>query len=111
MAAAQVQSRYRRLARQRLVEAWGGFCGAGAPPGVGCGRSNLGGSQAPWDERRLEFAHLIPTGLEGRSRGWERRYQDVRNHPYAYALLCPPCHRKFDQDNPDLTPPGPRGSP
>lgn len=96
MAGALGQQRYRAKARRALVELWGGFCGAGAPAGVGCGRVEIGGESDPTTQRRLEFAHLRPTGLAGRSRGWERRVADVRNHPFDYALLCPPCHRHFD---------------
>lgn len=81
----QRRSRWRR--RADLVDAWGGYCGAGAPPGVGCGANG----RTP-----LEFAHLRPTGLDGRSRGWERRHADVKAHPFDYCLLCRDCHREFD---------------
>lgn len=45
---------------------------------------------------RLEFAHLRPTGLNGRSRGQAHRYHDVRRHPEAYRLLCRACHQLLD---------------
>ena len=42
------------------------------------------------------FAHLAPTRLKGRGRGQMRRYQDIRRHPEAYALLCGTCHLHLD---------------
>ena len=44
----------------------------------------------------LEFAHLEPTGLQGRGRGKMKRYYDIKKNPKKYALLCAGCHSKFD---------------
>lgn len=82
------QRRYRWRARATLVDEFGGFCGAHAPPGAGCGANG---------RTELQLAHLRPTGLDGRGRGFERRMADVRAHPFDYCLLCPPCHRRFDE--------------
>jgi hypothetical protein len=44
----------------------------------------------------LEFAHVRPTGLNGRSRGSTSRYYDVRRNKDCYRLMCHHCHRLFD---------------
>lgn len=46
-----------------------------------------------WRTRRLEFAHLRSTGLDGRGRGLRARYLDVVRHAWDYVLLCWPCHQ------------------
>lgn len=40
----------------------------------------------------LEFHHVKPTGLSGRSRGYNQRAYDIRNHPDCYVLVCRLCH-------------------
>jgi len=82
------QRRLRWRRRARLVDAFGGYCGAGAAPGAGCGID--GGTQ-------LQFAHRIPTALKGMSRGSNERLTDVERHPESYMLLCPECHRRYDK--------------
>ena len=47
--------------------------------------------------KRLEFAHIKPTGLNGRSRGFERRYLDVLRHPDCYMPACKKCHILIDE--------------
>lgn len=47
---------------------------------------------------RLEFAHVVTTGLNGRGRGSAERYYDILKNPGAYRLLCRPCHRRFDRE-------------
>ena len=44
----------------------------------------------------LEFAHVKPTGLSGRSRGYTQRVQDAMRHPDHYKLLCFLHHRRLD---------------
>lgn len=44
----------------------------------------------------LEFAHLKPTGLRGKSRGKNYRVLDIRKHPDHYQLLCMDCHDALD---------------
>lgn len=44
----------------------------------------------------LEWAHLEPTGLRGRSRGSSETLKDILANPDSYARLCVPCHRGFD---------------
>lgn len=44
----------------------------------------------------LEFAHLEPTGLRGRSRGRKERLYDILKHPEKYVLLCIYCHDEMD---------------
>lgn len=52
---------------------------------------------------KLEFAHIIPTGLYGMGRGKRNRLKDVINNPECYALLCNYCHHnKFDVLSPEL---------
>lgn len=45
---------------------------------------------------KLEFAHLMPTGLNGEGRGQYWRYRDVLEFPECYARLCEGCHARFD---------------
>lgn len=46
----------------------------------------------------LEFAHIMTTGLSGRSRGLPQRYHDIVKHPAHYKLLCRECHTGFDSN-------------
>lgn len=82
-AASNRRYRYRLRARARELLGW--------PYCAGCGASAegfLGDCQ---------FAHVQPTELRGRSRGWERRYLDVLRHPASYRLLCTRCHNHHDK--------------
>ena len=45
----------------------------------------------------LEFAHVNPTGLNGRGRGNTRRLANILRYPASYTLLCSECHRKYDE--------------
>lgn len=45
----------------------------------------------------LEWAHKVPTKLNGMGRGQARRLFDIKKNPDKYLLLCKTCHRKFDQ--------------
>jgi len=45
----------------------------------------------------LEFAHVNPTGLNGRGRGNTRRLANIMRYPASYTLLCNDCHRKYDE--------------
>lgn len=36
----------------------------------------------------LEFAHVRPTKLSGRGRGFKERYTDIKNNPMNYLLTC-----------------------
>ena len=55
--------------------------------------------QATQDTKPLEFAHLEPTGLNGRSRGKSRRLFNILKHPDKYVLLCVDCHDDLDGMN------------
>lgn len=48
---------------------------------------------------RLEFHHIIPTGLRGRGRGSQNRLYDIQKHPLNYRLLCHTCHRSYHREN------------
>ncbi|MBA7472222.1 hypothetical protein ES707_07544 [subsurface metagenome] len=48
------------------------------------------------ETKDLEFAHRVPNGVNGRGRGRQERYQDVRNNPGNYMLLCPNHHHQYD---------------
>lgn len=50
----------------------------------------------------LEFAHIIPTGLNGRGRGQTQRYRDIEQNPDSYMLLCKK-HHKMVGDPADRT--------
>lgn len=63
-----------------------------------CQRCGKPHSHAKFDHvNGLEFAHVITTGLNGRSRGRADRYHDIKNNPTHYELLCRPCHLAFDE--------------
>ena len=66
---------------RELRKQWGGRC-------VICGKRH----HRP---RRLEFAHLRPTQVVGRSRGMPQRYHDIRKHPESYILACSRCHKLY----------------
>ena len=43
-----------------------------------------------------ELAHVGLTGLNGRGRGQDQRYHDLRRYPDDYARLCTRCHGRLD---------------
>ena len=45
--------------------------------------------------KELEFAHRESTGLNGASRGRNRRYYDYVNNKEKYILICPECHDDY----------------
>lgn len=66
---------------QQLIDDSGGKCGQ-------CGQT--------YD---LEFAHLEPTGLNGKGRGRKERLFNILKHPESYVLLCVHCHDELDGMN------------
>jgi hypothetical protein len=48
-------------------------------------------------KKKLEFAHLKYTGLNGHGRGSYKRIRNIMDYPDAYRLLCHSCHLKFDR--------------
>jgi hypothetical protein len=48
-------------------------------------------------EERIEFAHVRPTGLNGRARGWSEALRDILRNPDHYRRLCWDCHRRYDR--------------
>lgn len=44
----------------------------------------------------LQWAHIQPTGLQGKSRGQNHRIRDIIRNPGHYLLLCVECHRRYD---------------
>lgn len=47
-------------------------------------------------DTNLEFAHRIPTQLQGWGRGRKERYYDIKKNPQSYMLLCKKCHKEYD---------------
>jgi len=45
---------------------------------------------------KLEFAHLEPTGINGRGRGGPNRYYNIKKFRHCFILLCRACHLKLD---------------
>lgn len=45
----------------------------------------------------LEWAHVAETELSGMGRGRSERVSDISTNPEKYALMCVPCHRRFDE--------------
>lgn len=86
MTSAEAQRRWRRRARQRLLELYGNFCGF-------CGAN--GGT-------RLEFAHRARAARtfddrwRMKGRGSDRTIREVRTHPFNFLPLCRDCHRSLD---------------
>ena len=70
-----------RKAREFLIEAFFGEC-------WNCG-----------SQEGLEFAHMEPTKLNGRGRGYSQRILDVINNPTKYMLVCKECHHEIDYSN------------
>lgn len=87
LASAAHQRAWRTRTRARLVEEFGGYCGAGSH-GFGCGAN--GGT-------RLEFAHKVPLLREPEEpNGTDVTLRNVRADPYAFMLLCRDCHHAYD---------------
>lgn len=76
--------RYLDNLQARLYARYGAKCGA-----EGCGVFV-----------DLQFAHLKPTGLRGRSRGKRSRLLDVLRNPDSYALFCKFHHELFNGRQP-----------
>jgi hypothetical protein len=49
----------------------------------------------------LEYAHVLPTGLNGMGRGLTVRMLDVIRHPLCYRRMCKPCHADYDERQTD----------
>lgn len=45
----------------------------------------------------LQIAHIVPTGINGASRGLDRRYLDVIKNPGSHRTMCKHCHKTFDK--------------
>ena len=65
---------YARKLRERLIIQGGGECSF-------CGEKSI-----------LEFAHIKPTKLSGKSRGMKKRILDVKNNWSCYLLTCDRCN-------------------
>lgn len=78
------QNEYVKRRWQQLIDDSGGACAQ---------------CHATQDTKPLEFAHLEPTGLNGRSRGKSRRLFNILKHPDKYVLLCVDCHDDLDGMN------------
>jgi hypothetical protein len=48
--------------------------------------------------QKLQFHHIKPTKLNGESRGQNKRFRDIVNHPDCYIPLCYFCHQKVTSD-------------
>lgn len=72
------QRRYIQRLKARLLEMFGNRC-------QDCG-----------DTYNLQFAHVMPTGLDGPGRGMRKRLMDVYRNPLHYNLLCKDCHDELD---------------
>lgn len=46
--------------------------------------------------KKLEFAHIEETDLDGRGRGRGERIYDVIKFPWKYNLFCHECHWLHD---------------
>ena len=77
-----------RAIRTSLIKWFGGKCAA-------CGKK--------LDRRNAQFAHLKPTGLDGRSRGSWHRLHDVMANPTFYIIFCFGCHLDYDSGRNDKT--------
>jgi hypothetical protein len=76
-----------RRGMERLRSQFGGYCGANAPLGFGCGKNG---------STPLQWAHKAPTDLSGRQRGTQERLLDIRAYPTHYCLLCRKCHVRHE---------------
>ena len=60
------------------------------------------GGKCTWTDcdatEALEFAHVKPTELKGRSRGRKERYYDIIKNPDSYRLLCHFHHKMMDDE-------------
>jgi hypothetical protein len=84
---AQRHRRYVARLRQQAVKLYPKEC-------ADCGRT----------DKPLDWSHIKPTGLSGRSRGTVAQLRDVLAHPASYRRRCRTCHVKFDQANGLTTP-------
>ena len=75
---------WRHCIRMSLIKAFGGKC-------FKCKKKLF--------RTTAQFAHRIPTGLDGRGRGADNRIHDVMQNPHCYGLLCEPCHREYDANH------------
>lgn len=71
--------------RSLLLLLYGGCCQRLRPDGHVCGSM-----------KRLEFAHIKKTPLNGRGRGSQARVRDIIAHPLCYMVMCHNCHVEFD---------------
>ena len=83
----------------KLREARGGKCqDCGAVDGeyrkILIGKTRTGKDKYKSELVQLEFAHIKPTGLNGKGRGQTARYYDIVNKPDSYKLVCQRCHKK-----------------
>jgi len=46
--------------------------------------------------KKLEYAHIMKTDLNGSNRGSWQRFKDFVNNRDKYMLLCHKCHQKID---------------
>ena len=77
---------FRRMFDDMKIITFGGRC-------FHCGAKERGSRNEP---TLLEFAHIEPTGLNGRGRGQSARVYDIKNNQDKYILLCGQCHSEFD---------------
>ena len=54
------------------------------------------------ETEELEFAHVKPTELKGRSRGRKERYYDIIKNPTCYRLICKGHHTMMDELDIDI---------
>lgn len=74
------QARYRQRLREKVAE---------LIPEEPCYRCRKYGVDT-------ELAHVKPTGVRGRGRGFGQRLRDVLKNPECFVRMCVPCHRGFD---------------
>jgi hypothetical protein len=72
---------YYKKRRGTLIISFGGKCSK-----EGCSR-----------KRKLEFAHIKDTALNGEGRGKWSRYYDALRNPECYTLFCRKHHLEFDR--------------
>lgn len=73
-------TKWARRLRRKLKKEWGNVCNYPS-----CNET-----------KKLEFAHICPTCLNGMGRGSTHRVKDVRDNPHAYTLLCKQHHLEYD---------------
>lgn len=60
-----------------------------------CWKSGCGSTE------NLQFAHTVKTNLKGSGRGKKKRYYDIKNNKYCYALFCIIHHKEYDSNKED----------